>query len=277
MLAFSVDLSVTENGKKSPKYQVDTDLQGEISLQEMLDLMQKTLITVAIDTTKDEQSRGFDKSPVVIVDNRRNKPITNVNPFGKIEVHARLKADKLLSDIYFDLLKLSPVDTGTYYKAHRVSVNGVEVAATFDAWKRWLDNNELKDKDIVRFVNIMPYAGFLERHGTTAKNRANIKKIKSTDKRRRAADSDGMVRRANGVYFLTARSYRRRFKGNVFINFGWMPGNELGLTYSQTGPNGKPLRYTFKEAIPPKKAKYKGFYVYPTITIRIRGEGIRNE
>lgn len=277
MLALSVDFSVTERGKKSPKYDIQSDINGEVSLEDFLKLMQSTLVTVAIDATKDEQSRGFDKSPVVIVDNKRNKPITEVNPFGKIEVNARVNAPLLLLDMYRDLIKLSPKLYGGYIESHIVTVNGIEIARTEAQLSTWLSTNQFKDKDIIRFVNGMPYAGFLERHGTTVYGSKNQKMIKSTDKRKRAADANGMVRRANGVYFLVHRSYQRRFKGNMFISFNWMPGNQLGLTerVGSRQPGRSPMRVDFAKAKPPRRQKYSGYYVYPTIAIRIREEGIK--
>ena len=114
-----------------------------------------------------------------------------------------------------------------------------------------------KDKDIIRFVNAMPYASFLERHGTTANGSSNMKMVKSTDKRKRAADANGMVRRANGVYFLVHRSYYRRFKGNSFISFDWLPGNALGLTkrVGSRAPGRGPMRVDF--APPPPRGRGK--------------------
>jgi hypothetical protein len=276
MLSFSVDLTVTERGKKSPKYDVQSDLNGDISFEEFLELMKNTLVTVAIDATSEEQSRGFDKNPVVVVDNRRNKPITEVSPFGKIEVSARVNAPLLFLDMYRDLLKLSPRLYSGYIESHIVTVNGIEIARTEAQLSTWLSTNTLKDRDIVRFVNGMPYAGFLERHGTTVGGSRNQKMVKSTDKRKRAADVNGMVRRANGVYFLVHRSYQRRFKQNMFISFDWMPGNQLGLTQrvGSRQPGRNPMRVDFAPVKPPRRQKYRGYYVYPTITIRIRGEGI---
>jgi hypothetical protein len=97
--------------------------------------------------------------------------------------------------------------------------------------------------------------------------------VKSRDKRLRAADKNGMIRRPNGVYYLTWRSFQRKYKSNSFISFGFMPGNQFNLKETLDGiisrRTGKKMRTTFKEG-----AKYKGFYVYPFIAVRIRGEGI---
>jgi hypothetical protein len=265
-ISFDVGISVVENGRKKPEYRLENDLNGETSLLEFISWAKRTLIIVADDALRDEQSRGFDKKPVVAVDNIVGKPVIEVKPFGKIEFNARVSQDDLLLPIYKEILKGSKVVTGTYIESNFVFYNGKVVASNITEMETWAKKATLVDGDIVRFVNVMPYAGKLERLGVTAQRTKN-RVVKAKDKQQRSGPT---VRAPNGVYQLALRSQTRLSKRNSSIKFEWVNGSSMDLSGVRTSTkNGKPLRKTFH----PSSGR-KGSYVYPSIIVRIQTRGI---
>lgn len=262
-VSFSIDLSVKENGRKSPNYTLDTDLAGEITLDELLNFTKSSLIIIADETLREEQVKGFDKNPVVAVDGRVGKPVINVNPLGKIEFNSRTNIDDMLLATYEGILHRSKVVTGLYKSSHYVFLNGRQVATDMSSLKAWLSTKpDIKDSDLIRFVNIQPYARRLERFGVTAQ-RSNIRLEKSRDKRQRSGPK---ILAPNGAYFLTARSIKRLYKRNSSIRFGFIPGYLLGLsatfkTFSRASGSRRESR------------SKKSTYLYPTITISISAGG----
>lgn len=253
---FSVEYSVTERGRKVPSYRLDTDLNGEVSLLELLEFTKQSLIVIADQTLREEQANGFDKDPVVIVDGRVNKPVIAVNPLGKIEFVSRRNMDEILLATMKGIIERSRVVTGQYIRSHRVFLNGKQVADDLPSLERWLATSpELADKDLFRFVNIAPYARKLERLGVTAQ-RSNTRSVKSRDKKQRSGTH---ILAANGAYFLTARSIRRLFKRNSTIAFSFISGMSLGISAG------------FKAAGVRKSPRP---YLYPSILVSVKESGI---
>jgi hypothetical protein len=256
---FSVDLQVYEKGRRAPQYTLDTDLNGEITLAELLKFTKASLIIISDQVLREEQDRGFDKEPVVVVDGRTNKPVISVNPLGSIEFIARADIKEMMLEIWNAIEYRSPVDTGEYKSSNVVALNGNQVANSLQSLEAWLNSNPvLGPKDIIRFVNTAPYARRLERLGVTAQRRRE-RTENSRDKRQRSGTK---ILAPNGTYFLTSRAVKRKFKKNVGITFGFIPGYVLGLkgnfrTYSKN---------------PRKKNNKPNSYLYPAITLRI-GEG----
>jgi len=274
-MQLEVEQVTITGGRKDTRYVVGTDLNGELTLQELLQVLSNLLVQTTIEVVKDEQSMGFDKNPVMVVDGSRFRPITDVKPFGKIEVYSRIAPEVELLALYDMLIRKSPVYTGDYQNNHAVFYNKKLVATSRVQLATWLQTAQLKDKDAIRFLDTMPYSGKLEREGTVKGKASNIKRVKSRDKRLRAADGAGKVRRPNGVYYTSFVSFKRKFKSNVYVNFQFIPGSELGLTSPVTSSTGQSLRRTFADSKKQRgKAKYKGYYVYPSILLRIREEGI---
>lgn len=257
-MKFAVEVSVVENGRRAPEYSLESDLNGEITLASLLDFTKRSLIITADTVLREEQAKGFDKNPVVVVDGRVNKPVINVNPLGKIEFVSRANIDDIILAAYQGVLDRSPVDTGKYIKSHFVFLNGTQVASDLPGLSAWLKTGPtISDKDVVRIVNIQPYARRLERLGVTAQRRS-VRQVKSRDKRGR---SGSFVAAPNGAYFLTVRSIRRKFKRNSSIQLKFLPGSTLGLTgvfkTVASGARGGKRR----DAAKPSS------YLYPTIVI----------
>lgn len=256
---FSVDISVSENGRKRPEYAVDTDLDGEITLQDLLEWTRAALIITADEVLKDEQSMGFDQTPLLLVDGRRGKQVQNVSPLGSIQFIARQPFGDILVAGYQGILDRSKVLTGKYKSSNYVFLNGVQVATDMPSLQDWLKTSpDFKDRDTVRIVNIQPYARRLELLGVTAQ-RSNPK---LQDKGRRKKVVTGtFVKLPNGAYQLTARSLITKYKQNVIIKFTFLPGTSLGLTGSfKGGRKGK------NSAGRP--------YLYPSIVFTIQERGI---
>lgn len=265
---FTVELEVRENGRKSPQYTLDSDINGEVTFDALIDYMKATLIFVAKDVLEEEQARGFDKTPVTTVDNRRDKSILDVKPFGTIEFAARQNMKDILLETYDSLLYRSPILTGKYISSHVMVYNNQVVAIGQNSLNAWLASNpNFQDSDVIKFIDTQPYARKLERQGITAQKRSTRSK-KSTDKRGRSGDR---ILAPNGVYYLTAQAIKRKYKRNSSIKFGFTSGAALGLadkfktvsSGARGGGRKRAGRFT--------KTKT---YFYPTISILVNEAGI---
>lgn len=254
-MKFSVDVSVEERGKKKPQYSIDTDLNGEVSLAEFLLFTKQTLLVTADFVLKEEQGYGFDPHPVVVVDGKTNKPIINVSPVGQIEFVARAQMKEIILATYQGLLDRSKVLTGRYKQSHFVFLNGNQVAVDLVSLEAWINSNpEFKPTDLIRFVDIQPYARKLERLGVTAQRTAERTYIKR-DKNKKVLST--RPKQPNGVYFQTARSIKAKFKRNAGIKFTFIAGSQLGITSSFKSRGGKPGRT----------------YLYPSIVLTLQEGG----
>ena len=159
MTKFEVKVSIKDGRKTRGDYRLDDDLSGEWTLADLLQSTKDALINISMDVLKEEQGRGFDKEPIMLVDGRQGKPLTAVNPLGQVEFSARQDFTDIIKETYIGLYKRSPVKTGRYVDSHYVFHNGVQVANDYSRLERWLSSNpEFKDGDTVRIVNVQPYA-----------------------------------------------------------------------------------------------------------------------
>lgn len=259
-MSFKVDIEVREKGRRQPQFTLDSDLNGEVTLKEFLDYTKSSLIIISDNVLREEQSRGFDKNPVVAVDNRVGKAIANVHPLGQIEFTSRSNMKDILLDTYKGIQGRSPILTGRYASSNYVFLNGTQVATDLASLESWLARNpEFKEKDIIRFVNIQPYARKLERLGIIRGNERNIgrrRTVKSSDKRKAAQGH--RILAPNGTYFLTAKLIRSKYKRNSSVKFTFISGGSLGIKGNfKVGRRGKPGRP----------------YLYPTIVIAVSESG----
>lgn len=258
MFTANIEISVTENGRKAPQYTLDGDLSGELTLAELLAFTKQSLILIADEVLSEEQAMGFDKTPVVVVDGRQNKAVADVSPIGKIEFVARADIGDILTETYQAILDRSPVLTGTYKASNYVFWNGRQVATDMAALQSWLDSEpNFDDKDLIRFVDIQPYARKLEREGITAQ-RTKTRTVQSRDKRKAAQGVKVLA--PNGVYYLTTRAIRNKYKNNSTIAFEFISGSQLGI---QGGFAKKP-------------GKKSRTYLYPSILISVQENGVTN-
>jgi hypothetical protein len=275
---FAVDIKVTETGKNKPEYTLNSDLDGRLTLQDSIELIRQTIIATSIQVLREEQARGFDKEPARLVDGSATKSLLSVKPFGTVIFERKAETADLLLPLYDTILRLSPVDTGQYKENHVVFVNRKVIADSRESLVAWINaGNTLKELDIIHFANVMPYAGKLERIGTTSKRQ--LRKLgKSKDKKLRSADSMGRVRMPNGTYALAARSFRRINRTLAQIRFEWMNGSALGIIPGVNAPlvskRGKKLRYDFIQGTK-RASRHRGPYVFPTIRIFLRQGSVK--
>lgn len=256
---FAVDISVTERGRRRPEYTLDSDLNGEITLKDLLEWTKTALIVTADEVLRDEQGKGFDSEPIMLIDGRRGRDIRTVSPLGKIEFVARQALADILVEAYEGLIHRSKVLKGDYIKSHYVFLNGIQVATDLSSLQAWLKTEpEFKDKDTLRIVNIQPYARRLELLGVTAQR----SKPKLEEKGRRHKVKTGVFfKTPNGAYQLTTRSIKAKYKQNALIKFTFLPGSSLGLAG------------TFKGGRRGKNSAGRP-YLYPTIVFTVQERGI---
>lgn len=254
MLSATVGLSVSENGRNKPEYTLDSDIGGEVSLADFLDFVKQTLIVTADTVLKEEQDAGFDPNPVIAVDGRVGVPVQNVKPYGNIDIVARADIGDIVLDTYQSILDKSPVLTGTYKSSNFVFVNGEQVATDLASLQAWVETDPvLSDKDLIRFVNIEPYARKLERLGVTIDHQQS-RTVNKKNKRTGRSISVGVP---NGTYYITARNIRSKYRRNSIIQFEFISGTSLGITGNFRARRGKPGRA----------------YLYPSIVISVQESG----
>lgn len=235
MLKLSVEVTVQERGQVSESRGYLRD--SEIEIEELLKYTKSQLIVIADQALKEEQAKGFDKSPVLVVDGRRNKRPIDVSPLGQIEFVSRQNIAEVLLEAYEGLLHRSKVLTGRYKSSHYVFHRGFQVATDLQTLKTWLlSNPRIVDNDTIRIVNIQPYARRLELLGVTAQRTSR----RTEDAGRRSKRKTGtLIKVPNGAYQLTARALRTKYKQNLGIRFNFLPGSSLGLSGSFRGGRGK--------------------------------------
>lgn len=278
MIAFKVDYTIQDYSRGRSTFRMGSgpvpDKDGKVTAEALVAFIKQTLIEEAKKEIQTQVSRGFDSGYATIVDGSRSKKIEDVSPFGKIEFASRADLGVVLMKIYEGLRLRAPIDTGLYLDSNLVFQNGRYVAGNLSELQTWVNSNPtIKDSDIIRFINVMPYARKLERYGITQqKGRARARVSK--DKKRRSGWMDGKGRQVvlaeNGAYFLTYRSIKRLFGRNADIRFELVPGGVIpGLKQFIPATNraGKPLRLTYA-------AKKGRAYLYPSIAVRLVRGGV---
>lgn len=270
MIALKVVTSVKESGENrhGRKWNVQGDLNGELTLTDLLEFTKRTLIFIADTALKEEQAKGFDPKPKIIVDGKPNKPVDQV--LTRIDIVARQNTSTIIAEIFDAVWNRSIVDTGLYKASHLATYNGQFIGSTPEQVRAWFQRpRSYKAGDVFRVVNIVPYASMLEREGRSFDSRRNTKRqnrklVKTRDRQRRSGD---YVRSANGAYFLAAKSAQRKYKYNSKVFFEFVNGNFLNPPggFPKRDLRGKPLRTHFVK-------KKRGPYTYPSVKVVV-GEG----
>lgn len=253
-MKFSVEMYVQDGNRiaESRGYLRDS----QIELEDLLKWTKSQLIVLSDIALREEQAGGFDKMPIMLVDGRRSKRIEDVSPLGKVEFIARQQMSEVLLEAYTAILDLSKVVTGRYKGSHYVFHNGIQVATDIASLQTWLKTASFSDNDIVRIVNIQPYARRLELLGVTSTRQ----QARREDSGRRRRKKTGIfIKIPNGVYHLTYRRIKSKYKHNALIRFTFLTGSSLGLTASfKTGRKGSRGRT----------------YLYPSLTFTLQERGM---
>ena len=269
----SVTISISESGKKSPTYRLETDLSGEVSLSGLLKFTKAALVQITTDVFYEEKARGFDPEPIVVTDGIVGKLPSNVHPLGSITLISRKTVLNILTPIYDEIIKRSRVETGLYKENNIVTVNGAQVAANPSELRAYLAGHNLNNGVNVRFINTTPYARSLELSGQSqgkSKSVTNAKFAVGRKNKRGKRSGTAIVRIPNGTYVKAFRAIKRLYGNNAKIEFTFEPGPSLGrVTLPRTDKRGKKLRTHFSE-----KRKHGGGrpYLYPTILVVIQGD-----
>jgi hypothetical protein len=267
MVGLNVEIHVEEGGLVQERF--GRDLNGELTLAELLEYTKQSLILVSDEVLKDEQSRGFDKNPIVVVDGSVNKKIEFVNPLGTIDFVASAYIGDILLGAYKSLLDRSPVLTGHYKTQHFVFWNGQQIATDLAGFEAWINSGpSLTDKDKIRFVDIAPYARKLERLGVTAQTQGmhGRDRTRNSTSRRKGKKPVTKYNQPNGVYYLTNKELQSKYKSNAAIKFEFVTGTALGIAGDPT------VNRKFRTG---RKASQIGrAYLYPSIVISVRADGV---
>ena len=265
MINLDIQISASENGRRIP-WDLQGDINGELSLKDMLAFIKKNLILIAEEALAQEQAKGFDKSPIVLIDNRPGTNLQTVSPLGKIEYKSRVDLKEIAMDTYAAILDRSPVDTGQYKRLNIVIFNGAVIAQSPQELEAWFNAGpKIEDKDVLRFINLAPYARKLERFGVTSSGQSGRVRP-SRDKKK--AQRGVLINAPNGAYYLAFRAIKRKYKDNSPVYFGMLPGDRLSgiAAVTATGKGGKTLRRSYKKSGRP--------YLYPSIKISVSSKGI---
>jgi len=250
--------SVTYTMKEGNPYNFD-------DLGSLFAFTKRALISLAVDALEEEQALGFDKSPVVVVDNKRGESINKVKPLGKIQFVARQDLKDILIFAYNSIMIRSKELSGDYKRSNVVTFNGQQVANTEEGFTTWLNSIAyFEPRDRIRFVNTSPYARKLERYGISkgvgGLGRSSRRYRKADKHEKRKGGTQFLV--PNGTYALAQRAIARKYQANAFIKFEFLPGDSLGIT----GPGTQ-----YKRGASAGKS-----YLFPTILIYATPSGLRN-
>lgn len=275
-MKINATIEVTENGKKSPEWSLQGDLNGSTSFEEFSEFVRQSVIQISLSVLKEEQQKGYFKTPSILVDGQK-KPIEQVRPFGDVLIAERLTTGDILTPIYQNIISRSPHgQSGTYEAFNIVLYNNNEIARSMAELQNWIKSNPsaLKAGDQVRFLNLTPYASKLERNNIV---KGGGKGIRHRPSRKAKGQYKGTpIRVPNGTYVLAFRASQKYLRGNVKGKFEFINGkyiNAIAKPRSTVGPNNgkvRDLRVTFSQSARNAfKNKIKGFYVYPSIVLTI--------
>lgn len=255
-MRFNVEMTIEEKGlvRVEKGYLRDSDIE----LKDLLKWTKSQLIFISDQVLTEEQSKGFDKKPIVIVDGIKNKPVKDVSPLGRIEFVARQYLGDVLSEAYKHILDLSKVRTGRYKSSHFVFQNTKLIATSLESLQAWEKSGPtVKDSDKIIIVNTQPYARKLELKGVTSKGQQSRREDKG---RRRGVKTGITVVKPNGAYQMASRRVKNKYKNNVSINFRFIPGDKVGDGIKGAFKRGKDDRSIGRP------------YLYPALVFRV-GDG----
>lgn len=265
---FSITYEVKEKGKNAPHYSLTNDITGQTTLENLLIFTKQALIKISDTVLAEEQARGFDKEPVLLVDGKKNIPKESVNPLGKIQYIAKAGFRELILYAYDAIRIKSKKATGRYFANNFVIFNQKVIATDRMQLELWLESKKsFEDKDFLRFVNTAPYARKLEYLGVSSRKLAVVKMRKAVKSDKVKAGTK--LKSPNGAYALAYRAIKRKYKANVGLSFHFIPGNLLGLV----GP-GRVFSTTIKRRRKSNKAKAGRPYLYPSILLTLSSKGV---
>lgn len=208
--------------------------------------MSEFIQDIAAEVLEEEQAKGFPKSGyITLVDNKQNKPVTQVKPLGKIEYLRPEPITDIALETLELLIKYSPVGhgatankTGRYKEKHAVILNG-QVLTGLGSLRRAINaqDQRIEQDDEIIIVNIQPYARKIERGLSQQSPSGVYKRVASI-----------MKRKYGKIAFISQR----------YINSKKIPGLKSLTVRKNKGTRGGVTKYVEQ--------------VYPAIRIK-RGRG----
>jgi hypothetical protein len=235
-------------------------------VEDSLRQLKEFMIEVSKEALREEQGRGFDKNPLVLVDGRRGRE-ESVKLLGKIEYQSTIDISEVTIESYKVIQDRSKIVTGLFSRLNYVLLDRKIIATNLSELESFFEEPPLFFAGSkINFVNIAPYAGRLERLGVS-RGRSNIKLGAAKDKKKR---SGAKIRKPNGAYALSFRSIKRAYGKRARVSFKMLPSDYLGFT-TPIPPNGK---QSFRATYDPNGKYNAGFYVLPTIEISLGESGV---
>ena len=281
MTGFGVDVSVVDRGGQSKAYDINLDLNGNQTLQQLTQQLRLNQILIAKQILREEQADGFDRKPIVRVDGVSGRREEQVKPFGRIEYFSRLSDLEVLLQVYRSIEERSPVRSGLYRSSNYVLANNRVVAKNEQEFFKFIQDtkeNGIGEITEVRFINVTPYAARLEYRGTRRATRGlnkgkNVSKSK-TGKSRSKKTLGRSIKKPNGAYYLASRTLSNIKGFFAQVKYEFIPNGYRGLIIDADGVFRNTYANTKKNQAKRRVGKP---YVYPSIVFRISRQGINRQ
>ena len=262
-MALSMSYTIVNKGagggsQTSNPYDFDTGL-------DLVRFVKNAVIKIAVDALAEEQAQGFEKDPVVVVNNKAGKNVLDFSPLSSPNIRfiARSELKEVLIFAFEAIDSRMFAKTGKYLRSNIVTYNGRQVASDRSGFYSWLENvKAFGPEDRIRFINTAPYARKLERFGVHKDKRGFGPKLKMRNAKRHEKKPAGTKYLVpNGVYALAHRAVDRKYGKNAYVKFDLLTGNKINLT----GPGT-----VYKTGASKGKS-----YLYPTILIGASTTGLK--
>ena len=279
MMTVSYSVHDTSKGPgQKLNFDLDLDLNGEVTLKDMTQRLQLGLILIAKETLKEEQRQGFDKQPNVVVDKVRDRAVEKVSPFGQIEYYSRINDLEVLLQVYEAIDKRSPIKTGLYRDSNYVLFDNKTVATNYQEFHAYVQKTKkegLGGVNEIRFINVTPYAARLEFRGTRRETRGLNKginrSVRRTGKSRAKRTLGRAIKQPNGAYYLASRTLSNIKGFFATAKYEFIPNGYRGINIDAEGMMRKTYANNKKNQAKRRVGKP---YVYPSIVFRINKLGI---
>jgi len=288
-MTLGIDIEVFEgSGKKKKNYQFEGDLTGKKTLEGFFDDNIYYTVKISRQTLAEEQKRGFDKKPRERTDNKFDVPDINVKPFGKIEYFASRDIALSLVEFYREVEKRSPEVTGQYKSGNVLFFNGKKVADTLSGVEAWVKSKNttggFTERDVIRLVNVNPYARKMEflgiRKGTRGRTKGLNQNLGRKFGKRKRKGKQIKFSKPNGAYALAFRAISTKYRSlSSVLKFTFMPNGTDGIFIEDGGP-GFRNRFTRRpgqKLSNRDRGRYGRPYLYPSIVFKLSGAGTKGE
>lgn len=267
----ALNATISIKGRAGKQYGLSSDIGEVSSIQDLFTIVKASLIATAKEVRREETSKGFDPKATVRVDGKFGRIEESVKTFGKIEYIAAFNALFELPKLYLQIIKKSPIDSGTFRDHNYVFHNNTLVATNYFELESWVKSARIKSNDTVRFMNITPYSQNLESNGVVVAGKKKLRNVTRKNRGKNAGktgrgnkEGRSTRRRENGTYYQSYQLYRKFSKfDSKNLRFEFYKNGSYGLTIREfsASTQSAPFRSSYSKTGKP--------YHYPSILIRI--------